>query len=303
MGGEKTEVQKVESKSDPWAPAQPLLKDILGQLQPMVGMASVNPAEASALAGLRTYAQQPNQYAPQIGMLANDLLSGGTDRTGMVQSAYDTYKGSLEPTARGDFVDPTKNTALQGYLTQASDEAANRVNSMFAAAGRDFSGAHAESLGKGITSATAPILYDAYNQERTRQLGAASSLFGAGGATAGMLSGLDQTALGNRLTGIGASQAATAAEVDPFNRQLAVEQMARSIPQQNLGWLASIGMPIAGLGGTSSGTTTSTVDDPSAMWRNIIGGAVGGVGMLGGMGAFGTMVPMGATYKPGWFGS
>lgn len=303
MGGSKTEQQKVESRSDPWAPAQPLLKDILGQLQPMVGQSGVNPAEAAALAGLRSNAQQPNPYAPRIGMLADDLFTGGTDRTGMVQGAYDDYRTALEPTARGDYVDPTKNTALQGYLTQASDDAANRVNSMFAAAGRDFSGAHANTFAKGVAGATAPILYDAYNQERGNQLGAIDKLYGAGGATAGMLSGLDQTELGNRATGIGVGAAFQAAQDDPFNRQLAVEQMGRGIPQQGLGWLASLGIPIAGTGGTNSGTTTATTSDPSAIWRNIIGGGIGGLGLLGSTGAFGRTVPAGAQWQSGWLGA
>lgn len=303
MGGSKTETVKQESRSDPWAPAQPLLTDILGKLRPMVGSTGVNPNESAAIAGLRTNAQQPNAYGGRVGMLADDLFAGGTDRTAMVNDAYSNYRTALEPTARGDFVDPSKNTALQGYLTKAGDDAANRVNSMFAAAGRDFSGAHAKTLGEGVTGATAPILYDAYNRERTNQLGAADKLYGAGGATAGMLSGLDQTALGNRAQGIGVGGIAGALADEPFQKQLAVEGLERGIPQQNLGWLSSLGIPIAGIGGTQSGTSTSTVNDPSAMWRNIIGGGIGGIGLLGQTGAFGSTVPAGATQQPGWLSS
>ena len=91
-----------------------------------------------------------------------------------------------------------------------------------------------------------------YNTDVQNQLGAANTLYGAANTTGGLLSGLNQTALGNMGTGVDAATAALASRDSAANQQLAIEAAKRGIPVQNLAQLAQIGVPIAELGGTGT---------------------------------------------------
>jgi hypothetical protein len=261
MGGKSKTSQSTSQKTSPWEPAQPALEGLLGQIGSQIGSAGITPTETNALDSMSGFASGGNQFAPQVNRLAGDLLGGGQDRTGMVNDAYSQYRTMLEPTARGDFVNPESNPQLQSYLSTIQNDIAGRVNSQFASAGRDFSGAHAGALGRGIASGTAPVLYDAYSQARGQQLGAQDKLFGAGGATAGLLSGLDQTAFGNRQAGIGASEAANSANMWGPQMQLAIEAQRRGIPMDQLAQLTKMTAGIGALGGQVSGTTTGEKSD------------------------------------------
>jgi hypothetical protein len=104
----------------------------------------------------------------------------------------------------------------------------------------------------------APLL-NQYNQNVSAQQGAAGQLFNAGGQTASGLSSLDQTALGNRAQGFdiginGVPQAQNAGAMGVLD----ASSMARKLPLQNLGLLEALTVPIASLGGQSSGTATGT---------------------------------------------
>src|SRR5262249_25958363 len=128
MGGSTTKTTTQSSQTQPWAPAQPLLGGILGQLGGALGSAALSADESAALSGLEANARAGNPYAPAIGALAGDLLAGGPDRSGLVGDAYRTYQAALTPFARGDYLNPASNPALQGYLGTIADDVSNRVN-------------------------------------------------------------------------------------------------------------------------------------------------------------------------------
>ena len=67
--------------------------------------------------------------------------------------------------------------------------------------------------------------------------------------------------LANQGQGVTAAQSALDAQNYGANATLAEEAQRRGIPVQALGLLAQIGMPIAGLGSSSSGTTTRHAAD------------------------------------------
>lgn len=290
MGGSSKETQTTtaESTTQPWAAARPALTDLIGQLQGQLGQAGLNTTETGALADLTASARQGNPYAGQIGMLASDLFGGGNDRTGMVESAYSGLQSNLAPFASGEYVDPSKNEALQGYLSTIGNDVQNRVNSMFAGAGRDLSGMNQQTLARGIAEGTAPVLLNAYENERGRQMGAINSLYSGGINTAGILSGLDQTALGNRQAGIGTSTAALQAKDAGANQLLAIEAQRRGIPLNNLGMISNMLIPIGGLGSSTNSTQTTVGESKTPLGQQILGGAIGGIGLLGQMGGFGT---------------
>ena len=282
MGGSTT--QKSTSTTSPYEPAKAGINSLLSQIQGLIPSAGLNSNETGALDTLSANAQAGNPYAGQIGDLASSLLSGGnaTAQSGNIQGALDQYRTQLNPFASGSMVG--NNQALQSQLNTVSNDISNRVNSMFAGAGRDFSGANLNSLSRGIMEGTAPILANQYNQDVQNQLNAAGQLYGAGNTTAGLLSGLNQQSLANRQAGIEASTMAQQARDSGANQILNVEAQRRGIPTQNYANLLGTIAPVGQAFGTTNQTSTST----QPIGQQILGGVLGGLGLAGKMGGFGS---------------
>jgi hypothetical protein len=106
----------------------------------------------------------------------------------------------------------------------------------------------------------APLLLGQYNQNVGTQLGAAGSAYGAGNTTGGLLNQAQQTFLGNQGQGVNAATSALTAAQQPYQQMLQLGQLQTGLPLQTLQALSQIGIPIAGLGGTTNqtGTTTGT---------------------------------------------
>jgi hypothetical protein len=261
MGGTSQEQTKTTTQqTQPWVPAVPALQGILGQLDPSTAKLTDN--ENAALGGLAGNAGFLDQFTPQATSLANTLLAGGPDRTGLVNNAYAAYQKALQPFASGDYVNPASNPALQGYLSTIQSDVANQVNGMFAGAGRDLSGANLQTLARGIAQGEAPVLNDAYNTARNQQIAAINSLYGAGNTTGGLLSNLDQVKLGNEQAGLNAAKTAQGFANDPYNQMLAVEAQRRGIPLQTMAEMMGIALPAAQAFGTTNGTTNQTTTTP-----------------------------------------
>lgn len=226
--GKSSQTQKTQSSTGPWDVTQPALKDLVS------GIEGTNPGA--------------NQYAGRIGMLADDLFTGGPDR-------YAELQKSLQPIASGQSLDVMSNPVFQNYLNTVTQDAKKSVNDQFASMGRTTSPAHAEALGRGISAGTAPAFFGAYENERNRQLGAISDLF-TGGQTA------DTTALQRRTAGID------------------VGNVAHALPFQNAELKSKLLLPIAALG--SEGRSTTTQENKANPWQLATGAALGGLGLLGG---------------------
>lgn len=251
-----------QATTTPWAPAVPVLQGVLSGLQ------NVNPnltgAETNALNTLG--ASGGNQFAGQIGGVAGGLLGGGgaMDQAGNINQAYADYQRRLGQYADGP-VDPNQNSALQSYLTVARNDATRGINDMFAGAGRDLSGAHAQAYGRGVGQAEAPILYDAYNQAVNRQMAAANDLYGAGNTTGGLLSALQNQSNQNQLAGIGAAGAATDARNSQQMMALAAEAQRRGIPLETMAQIAGISGPLAEAFGTKNSFGTQQTEQKKSL--------------------------------------
>lgn len=285
MGGEsssnKTTIQ--QQATDPYAPTKPILNNIFAQL------GGVNPnltgAETDAINQLG--ASGGNQYAGAVGDVAGGLLGGGgaSGQAGFLTDAFNQYKAALDPFASGKYVDPASNPALGQYMSTIANDVGNRVNSMFAGAGRDLSGANIQQYGRGIAEGQAPVLADMYNQERTRQLGAISGIFGGAGQTAGTLTDWNQQGNANRMAGIDASNAATAARNSGPMAAVEAEAMRRGIPMQTMAQIMGLTMPAAtGFGSTTNwgneqGTQKKSMADTFNTWtsgfKNLFAGGSG----------------------------
>jgi hypothetical protein len=148
MGGQSTTTQTQQSQSAPWQAAQPMLQGILSQIGTGLNNTGLTPAETSALDTLQQNAAQGNPYAGQIGNYAQSLLNGGgaTAQAPNVQSNLSTLQSQLSPFANGSMVG--NNAALAAQLAQIQSDVGNSVNSQFAAAGRDLSGANQMAYGR-----------------------------------------------------------------------------------------------------------------------------------------------------------
>jgi len=258
MGGQSSSTQTQQSQTAPWQAAQPMLQSILGQIGTGLNNTGLTAAETGALNTLQSNASQGNPYAGQIGGYAQSLLNGGgaNAQVGNVQGNLGTFQSQLTPYANGNMIG--NNPALAAQLAQIQTDVGNSVNSQFAAAGRDFSGANQMAYGRGIAAAEAPVIAEQYNQDVANQINTANALYNAGNTTAGTLSGMQQNYLANQGQGVTAAQSALDAQNYGANATLTAEAQRRGIPVQALGLLAQIGVPIAGLGSQSNGTTTGT---------------------------------------------
>jgi hypothetical protein len=259
MGGKSTSesTQTQHSETNPWDSSVPALRGILGQLTPMIQNSGLTGAQTGAIDQLQQNAQQGNPFADQIGAYAKSMLAGGgaTDQAGNVSGNLSTYQNQLTPYANGSMVG--NNPALKAQLDTIMSDVGNSINGQFAAAGRDMSGANQQAYGRGVAQGVAPVLANQYNQDVSNQINAAGSLYGAGNTSAGLLAALTQQGNVNQGTGVAASQEALKAQNYGPEQMLQLEQLKKSLPAETLGLLAQIGIPIAGLGGTTNSIGTA----------------------------------------------
>lgn len=275
MGGQSSSTQTQQSQTAPWEAAQPMLQGILGQLGTGLNNTRLTGAETGALNTLQANAAQGNPFAGQIGGYAQSLLNGGgaNAQAGNVQGNLGAFRSQLLPYANGSMIG--NNPALAAQLAQIQSDVSNSVNGQFAAAGRDFSGANQMAYGRGVAAAEAPVIAAQYNQDVGNQINAANALYNAANTTAGTLSGMQQNYLANQGQGVTAAQSALDAQNYGANAALAEEAQRRGIPVQALGLLAQIGVPIAGLGKQTDGTTTNTQQLSGADEFSKIAGGIG----------------------------
>lgn len=278
-------------KRDPYKPTVAPLGNLIGQIDAQTANTGPTGNETGALDTLTQNAQAGNPFTGQMFDLANGLFAGGN---GQVQGAYDDYKRQLSPYANGQNIGPDGNPAFKSYMDVVGNDVTNRVNGMFAAGGRDFSGANVNSLARGLTEGMAPIMAQQYNTDVGRQFDAANSLYGAGNSTAGLLGNMGQQ-------GIGVGQQALQSRDSAANQMLSVEQQRRNLPVGNIGNLTGLLTPLAQLGGktqgetstTSSSTTTPPLGMQIVQGISALSGGGGGGGGWGGSGGGGAAAAKG----------
>ena len=287
MGGQSKSETTQQSTTAPWETAQPALQGILSQLTGNLGNTGVTGAESGALSTLVNNSNNGSAtYAPMVADYAKSLLQGGgaTDQAGNVNQNYQRYFDQTNPMASNTNYNPYDTAGFKDALSTQIADLTSGINGSFAAAGRDFSGANSQALGRGILQGVAPTIAAQYNQNVQNQQGAAGNLYNAGNTNAGILAGLQQNKLANQGQGVTAAGQAVDTANAGANATLMAEAQKRGIPVQALGLLAQIGIPIAGLGSQSSGTGTTTNQMSGAQQFATIMGGIGSLGNLWGGG-------------------
>lgn len=278
MGGESKTTQTQTSQTTPYGPAQQSLDTLLSKLGGKAGSADLTGAETGALNQLQSNANAGNPFAGDISGVARGLLSGGgaQNNDAAIRGVLGDVAGRLTPFANGSMVG--NNTALQGQLDTISNDVQNRVNGMFAGAGRDLSGMNQQTLARGIAEGTAPVIAAQYNQDVGNQIGAAKSLFDAGNTSFGLLNNNQQQANANAVTGIDVGgKAIDAGNYGPM-QTLAIEAQRRGIPIDTLNALLGTVSPVAQAFGKTTGTGTAT--QQSNPMQTLVGGLLGGATLL-----------------------
>lgn len=267
MGGLTSSSQNTtqQSQTQPWAAAMPMVNSLMSQVQSGLGSTQLTPDQQSAIAQLTASGQAGNPYAGSVGNVASNMLSGGnaTGQIPALQQNLAAYQAQMSPYASSSY-SSLNSPQLQAALQQAGRQAADSVNSQFAAAGRSGSGMNAQQVAQGISAAQTPLLLNQFNQDQQTAQNAMNSLYGAGNTTSNAISALQQQSVANQQAGIGAAQNALDANNWGANQVLNAQNLLNSIPTQNLGLLAQIGLPLANLGSTSSGTSQTT-QNPSLL--------------------------------------
>jgi hypothetical protein len=277
MGGQTSTTQQTsqQSQTAPWKPAQPYLQQTLQQLGPALRNTGTSPDESSALQELIRNAQTMPNFGGVAGDLAGQLLNGTyqVNPNSTVGQSYDALKAQYAPYTGSNYINPYNNPAFQNYLDTTTRDIANRVNSMFAGAGRDLSGLNQESLARGITEGTALIFANQYNALAGQQQHAIDSLFG-GGLSA------SAAGVGNATAGLGV--AGNLPQITNQNAQSLLQAYAQKygLPLSKLSGVEDLLLPIARLGSQSQGASNST-GTTQAPWYNTLNRAALAAAKLG----------------------
>lgn len=306
--------------SDPWAGQQPYLEAGYGAANNYLNSGGANyyqgdtvsnlsPQTIAANVGMTNYGNsEPYQtglsMAGQgLGTLGS-LASGSTPGQAALNDVATHGAGggvgvdTLTATARGDMLN-AENPYFQGMLNNTLMAGRANLDSTYAAAGRQGSGAQAAAAADAAMRASTGLGYQNYTAERQNQLGAASSLNQYNlsdaqmRATAGLQSaqllgqsGQQAMAGGQQYAQMGMlplqTQGQAGAQFDAYNQSLLNAKKTAYDFGQNRD-LTALQNYTGLIQGNYGGTTTSTVTGGNPTLQAIGGaaGLAGGVGQLG----------------------
>lgn len=289
MGSQDTHSTTSQSSTTaPGAMTAPTVQGIIGQLNPLIANSGLTPDQTAAIDQLKASAAAGNPYAAAEGANATNLLAGGgaTSQNGALTDNLNALKTTL-----GTYTDPNYSTVNSPEVARALQAAhagiTNSVNGQFAASGRTGSGMNAQTLAQGIENADAPLILNQANTDTANRINAANALYGAGNTTSGAITGNNQTDLTNRQAGVGAATDALDANNYGAKATIAADELGKSIPASDLGMLAQIGIPLAGLNTTTNANGTSNSSTSPSLLQDItgIGGMLGAGASTGANGA------------------
>lgn len=176
MSGSTTTQTNTIEKADPWEPAQPYLKEILGQASDIYGRGSTfvppNPFQTQALGQMASTAQAGNPLAQSGIDLTQGMIAGG-GMNDQQRAATD----ALMPYARGDYLSGG-NPYLDTIIGRNADTISDTVRSEMAGLGRTGSGTHQGILADSIGEMASNLRYGDYANQQANQMRAAGQVFG-----------------------------------------------------------------------------------------------------------------------------
>lgn len=275
MAGSTSSTTNQSSSTSPWAPAQPLLQNILGQLGGVPLNASAGQTGAvnainSAVAGM------PNFGGQGINAVNGLFGSNTSPQQGILSNAYGQTAGALSPMLSAGYTNPYTNPALASAMSTMNSDISNQIEGQFAAAGRPM-GTNADSaqaVARGLAQGEGGLLANEFNTLTGNQLAAGQQLEGAAGQTAQGITGQQQAQYGNWLQAMQAAGAIPGLLTQPGTSMLTAANLQEQLPFMNIQGLEQLGLPIAALGAQSTGTSTTQQQSPwytTAMGLGLLG--------------------------------
>jgi hypothetical protein len=247
-----------QSQSEPWAPAIPYLTRYMQDTDMLRSLAGPSGDQLDAFTRLKELAAGGNPFAGDIKSLTSDAL-GYKSRSGIADQAYSTLQSQLGDYASGKYLDFESNPYIQKMLSTVGNDVQNRINQMFAGAGRDVTGnaAGQQAIARGVTQAQLPILQQLYGREQENQMNAANMLYGAGRDTAMGGQNMDMAALDARAKGIGYGNEFINSQSFGANQILNLDEQLKRMPFDDMAMYGNLLLPAAGLGGQQAGSGVS----------------------------------------------
>ncbi len=258
--------QTAVSKSEPWAAQQPYLTKGFEEAEKLYDAPGPGYYPESTVV---PFSQESEQG---MGAVMDQAGAGGNP---LIPQA----SGELSKTMAGEYLGDS-NPYLAGIADRIGGDVRRHTDSQFGMAGRAGSGAHAESLGRGISMGVGQMYGNAYESERGRMMGAAGMAPGMAGAASKEAYG-DASAM----MGVGAMKEGQSGNElqDLMNRYSHEQNLPQSKLQQYL----------QNISGNYGGTNTTTTSQPMSGGSRI-GGALGGAATGAQMGSLVGMPWLGA---------
>lgn len=279
FGGSSTETNTV---TEPWATAQPFLRQGLRQTQRANQQGwtrnAFKPFQGKSIADLNNRELQGMASITQNAGMGNQALQGSIDQLQRIQSGAISNPMQAAPQNIGDILvsDRVSKVGAPGSVMQVDapgsvdrvgaapsvrgvnygdldavtgnilDSVIPEVNSVFANSGMDGSPMQADALARSASSALAPVHYSAFMQAQ----GMNQSADAQNAANFLNQQGMNQNAsaidVGNYLQQQGMNQTASARDIDNFLRQQGMNQSAEA---QNMGLAFNQAQANAGIAG------------------------------------------------------
>lgn len=291
MGGSTK--QTPASSTEPWAAAQPALKQGINDAQGIYNSGTAfDPYMGSTVV---PYSQQTQQGMQDT--LNKADWSDNMFNQNLTTTALNSYNGGLNDIQKGvvgrltgqatGAFNPNDNPGFQSVLKQATDSAGNAVDMGASAAGRYGSGVHQGNVAREVGNVAGQLTSNEYNDYKNRQDAANTSLFNAGqqqqnniNANSGALTNAFNASLlpGQARMQIGGMNEDLAGRT--MNDQLRIWQGQQQAPKSAVEWLAALGSGAGSLGGSSN----TTAQGPSASpFGQAAGGLLGLNSLFGGL--------------------
>jgi len=280
LSSENTTSTQQSSKTDPYAPTIPLLAN---EASTIGGInTGVTAAQKAATDKLQAEASGiPDIGAPATGAVMNSLNASTTPQQGMLSGELANYMKNTNPLASNTDLDPMHTPGFSDALGTMTNDITKNFKSMYAGSGRDPTGAGSftTNAGRGIAQAEAPVIAAQYNSNVGNLMNANAGQAGVTGSTAGGLTSEQMSALAQQLQGLGAGGMLPGLITQPGQTQYEAANTAYGTPWTNLAPAEAATSGIAGLGGTASGSGTTT--QQTSPITNMLGLLMGGAGIAG----------------------
>ncbi len=259
--------------TEPYSPTTNSLSDIMtniGSYGSGLYGGYLPPEDNKNYSNAQYWLDKQGNFGDYANQTAKQYLDTGGDPYGY---AADEVK-NLSGVASED-LDPNKTPGMKDYLASLKNDITTDINGQFAGAGRSLSGLNTQALSRGLSYGLATPLLNQYNTNYQNKLSANKEIGAVGDRrTANVSKGFDYAKLGPEL-----------AVLPGLMSEYVTQQKAKQ-PADYIASEENLINPIAGLGGTASGSATSKTTGTGTADASLLSQLGQGLGLFSSLGKF-----------------